>query len=838
MDKAATVVQKLRKIYESRDKLDKDEGTVEYMGARSPSEVSASATPITAEQHRTKHGAYVLVGEAATLAGVAQFFVESWTKSHSAGKKQVGAYEALGMELFRFATEVAFGSASEPSVENISKLWLNGTRFALPILVEDNPFTTHWSVDTSRITAAEEAMQVTREEARTPAAELVAFDAYSTSGASVKKDQERVIKSYLNDVSAGNRDWRDKLRWNPYAAVLPIVQLLTTLKDAPRVDFITQVFGTLNGDDLASLRKTSAGSAMLRLVSITLSDANAAPEIVARIATTFGVETATNLRLHVEPAGREPPAPSTWRYFERITGKAPSYIGSYLGRRVEQGIARYEDWEGPSAKGIIVPKTHFQPTRNAAGEVVLNDDQRALLKVGDEKGLPLSPNQLADRLLAIKAIFESEGNADAIRAADKALISIGLQQFSVHVEEEASVVLRRFRALSEAWFEVLIRSSGFDVDVAPADTDVSLLVDEFANGRQPRTFEPPTLARPAPPRENDDRVVPVQLNEKAWLIRLGDHKNKPLWCVPGSICKLVGKPEKVNISVAAPAVVTYKEHKLRAGAVVKFAAGPTKRAPGRLPGGLIAEKPYYVLGAGLSRDTFQIAESLNGAPAATTSASSGELFCTFLPRQQAGFPYVKDEPGVYHTDCRTALGYGDKKQAGKEAKDLLLRWAIAVRFVPEAIHAQVEVAVYRFTRVRHYVQRDWKALFADSTNPGVTLEELFPSTAHAAALVDCFINTPETTLPAARRAYERVQKVIDEVSGAEDLRLRTLLAFLSERHYTSRTERARGGTNPNRGSANSVSPPRVAVILDRLQDSTLNPDLGDRTLRWTDDFNW
>jgi hypothetical protein len=75
-----------------------------------------------------------------------------------------------------------------------------------------------------------------------------------------------------------------------------------------------------------------------------------------------------------------------------------------------------------------------------------------------------------------------------------------------------------------------------------------------------------------------------------------------------------------TISNADPAVITKVDHRLQAGATVKFAVS----AGGSLPAGIIAGREYYVTGASITNNTFQITDMFGSIiPVETTSAGSG-----------------------------------------------------------------------------------------------------------------------------------------------------------------------------------------------------------------------
>ncbi|EDY17397.1 Protein of unknown function DUF1800 [Chthoniobacter flavus Ellin428] len=75
----------------------------------------------------------------------------------------------------------------------------------------------------------------------------------------------------------------------------------------------------------------------------------------------------------------------------------------------------------------------------------------------------------------------------------------------------------------------------------------------------------------------------------------------------------------VNISIGTPAVVTWNSHSLIPGTPVVF----TSSATNGLPTGLTAGATYYVLSAGLTANTFEVAGTPGGAAINTSGTQSG-----------------------------------------------------------------------------------------------------------------------------------------------------------------------------------------------------------------------
>lgn len=92
----------------------------------------------------------------------------------------------------------------------------------------------------------------------------------------------------------------------------------------------------------------------------------------------------------------------------------------------------------------------------------------------------------------------------------------------------------------------------------------------------------------------------------------GFNNSRPL---PG----FVSRPDMatVTMTIASPCVVTWNDHRFYQGQPVNF--GTT----GALPTGLTANTTYYVMSAGLTTNTFQLASTVTGAAINTSGSQSG-----------------------------------------------------------------------------------------------------------------------------------------------------------------------------------------------------------------------
>ncbi len=725
------------------------------------------------------NGVDLLVGQGATLAGVAKFFVSLWNpKPDWAKALKPEQYEAIGLELFKFGTTVAFGTQIDPEQSTLAARWATGVLLPVPALLETSLSTQQLVVDFSRF---ETVVQGATHQplARVLVGSLHDLNPFSNpipytvevsgqlkdsplpSPADVVQRRAGILNEFGNPANNMFNVWQWRLRWNPYAAAVPIIYLLDATNDSQRAQLIQTLFSAtaLSDQELDHIARTSAGVVLLRAAFFKSEGLSAAATARARIAGVLRIDVTTDLRTcdprrkePVQPPPLEPPSPASANLkAKRVKGL--KFARSFLGRSVSMVWDVYHSWEGPSSLGAMYPRQYFYDSTFA--------DRQALKAVGNSAGTALNDDQLADRLAVINSIFEIEAYADGGRSADSALLSVGLQQFSFHVETEGTLLFWRLRGVSDLWFDVFLRSAGLDVGETPKLPDGSKYINVDGLASENVTIAIPQIGRPTA-----SSASAADFQKKAWLIKLSADGTKNQWCVPGTVGKKAGT---------------------------------------------------------------------------------------------RAFPTVTNEAGQLHTDCHDAFDWKGTK-ADEFAEQLVARWAVGARLAPEFIRAQMELCVNRFNQVVRAkddqitvkvgstteTHSRWELLFQGVTTEGLTFQALFSSPAIVTVLVDCFINTPAAALPAARRAYDRAaagwcaEKNTSSVNLNDSLfRVRMLLAYLSERRFfTASVKTPAPDRWFRRRSAIDTAPPRVAKILDRLEETT--PDWGfeARRLRWTDTFHW
>lgn len=120
-------------------------------------------------------------------------------------------------------------------------------------------------------------------------------------------------------------------------------------------------------------------------------------------------------------------------------------------------------------------------------------------------------------------------------------------------------------------------------------------------------------------------------------------------CVPSS---------NVTISIAAPGVITWASHGLKAGQPVMF------DTTGTLPTGLTKGTAYYVLETGLTANSFSVSATPGGTAVATSSTQTGTQTASAPPVGMTDLFYGLALPGA---------------RSGGEANAVHMRtWSIAV----------------------------------------------------------------------------------------------------------------------------------------------------------------
>lgn len=245
---------------------------------------------------------------------------------------------------------------------------------------------------------------------------------------------------------------RPEVLTNPYAVVFRAIETMRQLRrDHPgrRLPMLLAFAQSVGREQAAQVGWTSAGNAVLRAFWKVLAAADpgslsqADRDRLARAKEIYAAALGLKAKegggwhgpLEVGPTVVPTEPPLTERQSTiRKKEDAPNALGSNplgqhemaLGRDLTVGpIGVYEGWKGPAYAG---------------------DKDPAAFAAAHPDAVAPSPTELQKAALDVALkIAGNEGRLDACRAQDSALLSTGIQQWSVHVNTEMSVLLHRFR---------------------------------------------------------------------------------------------------------------------------------------------------------------------------------------------------------------------------------------------------------------------------------------------------------------------------------------------------------------------------------------------------------
>jgi hypothetical protein len=255
-----------------------------------------------------------------------------------------------------------------------------------------------------------------------------------------------VVSGHAHVADAAG-DVRTSLLTNPSKALYETLALLAEADAAPageQTAFATALVGTaLSPDELALLATTLPGAVVLRALYrrlvVAAGTAGHAPAVDAAV-------TALNQALGIGGTGpadlgtttptvvpSELPVSAGWSVRPDVTKNTPRDLNLerldgrhdlVQGRAIYGGkLASIAGYRGPSYKGNAAYETS-KFVSNHAAEVTGGADARRLA-----------------RLAIVEAIGPNEGYLDSVRLLDAGIMSIGVQQWTVHVDNELDVLL-------------------------------------------------------------------------------------------------------------------------------------------------------------------------------------------------------------------------------------------------------------------------------------------------------------------------------------------------------------------------------------------------------------
>lgn len=298
---------------------------------------------------------------------------------------------------------------------------------------------------------------------------------------------------------------------NPSAEVYRTLALLaaTDTAGAGQTTFLTTLINSeFNAGELALLTTLVPGAVALRACYRRLAAAAADAEVTAAIAaldTAFGfaasgLGTVDLSAVGVPTTPREIPVSNGWRgrptragdrtrdaNGERVDG--PHEL--VLGRALFGGAVTTETYVGISYRG-----PSFVGTPDLAAATFLAAHQAEVLTGASA--------QLQARLAVVAAIAGNEGNLDAVRQLDGAILGLGIQQWSADTDVELSPLLWQFRQAAPDDYDAHFGVYGLELSLTTSYPDggaQAVGLTSLAPGAAPTVMPGRTSASPGLPAQ-------------------------------------------------------------------------------------------------------------------------------------------------------------------------------------------------------------------------------------------------------------------------------------------------------------------------------------------------
>jgi hypothetical protein len=244
--------------------------------------------------------------------------------------------------------------------------------------------------------------------------------------------------------------------------------------NSDRLTFLTRLVTTdFTAAELAFLAALRAGAVVLRALYRRLAANPSDTDVDAALAalrTAFGFPSAAasiDLGTTAPPvAAQELPVSTAWRM--RPDTSRPSFDATgertdgrheiVLGRAVYCGTVTTETWAGISYRG---PSSPGRPAFSAS----------AFLTAHVAELNPDNDPKLAARLAAVTVIAPSEGNLDAVRLRDGAILALGIQQWSADSDTELTLLLWQLHEQYPDEFDAHFRLYGLELTLVSSYAD-------------------------------------------------------------------------------------------------------------------------------------------------------------------------------------------------------------------------------------------------------------------------------------------------------------------------------------------------------------------------------
>ena len=428
---------------------------------------------------------WALPGPGATLHGLGAMLQErvlnrlpNWTSL-----QQPNDLARLGAALFRVARRLD-ASVSEPLSQSLAtSYWLIGTLFPLPIWrVPGNPVhvaakaiaDSFNDVGDLGFTNAGEYLAATVH-AR-PLDQLDPFNITAPIHGAALVEHAKAESQRLRDAATAaatpaqatalGTTWGARARWNPYAALFPTLETMKPYAADPASGlgeaFATAFHASFTAAERALLASTSAGYALIRCLWRT-TQAGRSPAGLAQLLGTTTANTALVGDYPAHPGTLEPPVAGGKTDDTLPTGttklKSPNQLMGF-GRLVPFKVAGYQgDYRGIAWDGEVPTVQVLAPAPPGT-------------PVDIDPSLVSDPARRVQWARILAAISRTEGLADAVTSWDSAVVSLGFQQWSLHIDNSAPALLARLKKLDLVAYDAVVRSAGVDAgpDAAPSDT--------------------------------------------------------------------------------------------------------------------------------------------------------------------------------------------------------------------------------------------------------------------------------------------------------------------------------------------------------------------------------
>jgi len=270
---------------------------------------------------------------------------------------------------------------------------------------------------------------------------------------------------------------------NPSAQVMRTLALLQQIDAlaAGQPEFLTTLVSTsFSLDELQLLASVTPGAIVLRALYRRLAVAQPGSDITAAadaLNTALGLPSgsSTDLTQH-GPASvtRELPASTAWHQRPAATHRpgydangerTDGYHDLVLGRALYCGkVGTYR------VKQKITPVTYLSFTGPAYGGSARMQAATFIAANQSDIGAGANPG-LAARLQVVGAIAGNEGNVDAVRQQDGAILALGIQQWSANSDDELTPLLFRFLQQAPDEFDAFFGVYGLGLDLETTLSD-------------------------------------------------------------------------------------------------------------------------------------------------------------------------------------------------------------------------------------------------------------------------------------------------------------------------------------------------------------------------------